>query len=218
MEPRTTEQELSWSDHGEQVSCRQCGNYWDWYSELQHFCSMSNNNNNSNDDNKNSISHCGMHEYWNTVLLAITLPPWEESYGTPPHHMETCRFVLMPFVLMQVSWLTICSLLKSQELKVIWIKRFSSLQRATQASATYQPFWQQLFCSPFYMQFHCSKLRRSTIFPEPGVPNFQGNRYSQSMLPAPQIQENNFIVLKSLSLSSQSMKIFWLSKSPVYRS
>lgn len=38
------------------------------------------------------------------------------------------------------------------------------------------------------------------------------------MLPAPQIQENHFIVLKTLSVSSQSLKTFSLSKSPVYRS
>lgn len=121
------------------------------------------------------------------------------------------------------SRFTIYSALKSQELKAIKIKRFSSLQRATQASATYQPFRQQLFFSPFYTLFHCSKLRGSTTCPEPGVcpplPGEQGLLLQpQSVLPAPQIQEKCFIVLKTLSFSYQSVKIFSLSKSPVYRS
>lgn len=141
---------------------------------------------------------CGMHEHWNAVLLAITLPPWEESHGTPstPHGNKE-----LPFVVMQVSGFTIFSLLKSQELKTIWIKRFSSLQRATEASATYQPFWQQLFLLPIVRAVSLQQLEKQHHIPRTRscVPNFQGNKHCcydpQSMLPAPQIQGKCFIVL-----------------------
>lgn len=63
------------------------------------------------------------------------------------------------------SRFTICSALKSQELKAIKIKRFSSLQRATQASATYQPFRQQLFLFPILHAVSLQQVERQHHMP-----------------------------------------------------
>lgn len=133
------------------------------YSALWHFSSMSNNSNNNDNNNNNicplwdTLKYCFISNHFASLGRVI----WDPS--TPHGNKE------VSFVLMQVLGFTICSLLKCQELKSIRIKGFSSLQRATQASATYSPSDSSSFCSPFYTLFHCSKWRSNTTFPEPAV-------------------------------------------------
>lgn len=149
-----------------------------------------------------------MRKHWYVVLLAITFHPWEEPYGTPPHHVETKKSLLFKCKF----WFVVCWRVTSpqpSELRDLPLSR--------------EPCRRQLFLLPILHTF-CSESRSSKVFHD-----------QESWLPFPGEQvlllwtwihgacstnpgKNNFVVPKNLSHSTQSVETFSLSESPVAKS